>query len=97
MSGRVHDLITAENFAKWAEERASIDRVPGRTGDICAMARFFQHLGFPNAHMGQCTYLLNGLTGEAIVAARWMCLVVRAFDHGERSGPALAKLARENA
>ena len=105
MSGRIHDLITAENFAKWAEGR---DVIPDPIGDLnsmvgvstyvtsCAIAQYLSGIGFTKAG---CTAVGYGVAGNANehVAPGWMKAVAVAFDSGCRSGPALAQIARENA
>jgi hypothetical protein len=99
MSGRVHDLITAENFAKWAEERPFIEVCAVGVPFACAGAQFLWSLGLTGAYVnpGYWGETLNAHIRHAHESPRWMNAIVDAFDRGTRSGPALAKIARENA
>ena len=106
MSGRVFDLITAENFAKWAEERGELWQTTGLKQGIgrgCAGAQFLQSLGFQHPVVSCISYACDVPPGtdwrEAarVELQRWFYAVVSAWDKGQRSGPALAKIARENA
>ena len=97
MSGRIHDLVTAENFAKWAEER---DVVPGTACHtlLCVLAQWVMSLGFSNPRFDIDGYRLDDERGPSYAVPCWMVGVMEAFDNeGETSGPALAKIARENA
>ena len=100
MSGRVHDLITAENFAKWAEGQEWVagcdDTGEESIIESCVIARWLQSLGFTHARMGTVDF---GLDADRLnhPAPRWMQKVALKYDCSERSGPALAKIARENA
>ena len=105
MSGRVFDLITAENFAKWAEGRGELRQMTHESavGYGCAGAQFLQSLGFARPVVGVLGYACEVPPGMAAydvtqsASPGWLYAVVRAWDDGERSGPALAKIARENA
>lgn len=100
MSGRVHDLVTAENFAKWAEERKII-RMPARCAatwtDGCAVAQWLQSVGFPEANVGNTAWRETLKPESGCHLAIWMDDVTSAYDNGERSGPALAAIARRYA
>ena len=96
MSGRVHDLITAENFAKWAEGRERIKLVPGPLFALCAVEQFLSDSGWPDCFVSRTTYrLVSGPDREP--SPWWIQKIVDAFDNNVESGPALAKIARENA
>jgi hypothetical protein len=95
MSGRVHDLITAENFAKWAEEQRTVRNSAGRHTASCVVAQFLKATGFPEAECGWTCWF--PVPDSDPVNAPWMHRVTVAYDNGLRSGPALAKIARENA
>ncbi len=95
MAGRVHDLITAENFAKWAEERECVADCRGAVLYSCVLARWLQSLGFADACMGMFYFGVDGLLNRP--APEWMRRVAQHYDYGQRSGPALAKIARSAA
>ena len=106
MSGRIHDLITAENFAKWAEGRGWICQTTEPADGIgfgCAGAQFLQSLGFQRPLVGSTHFACEvprGINPFHLLQdkhPRWLRKVVIAWDKGQRSGPALAKIARENA
>ena len=98
MSGRVFDLITAENFAKWAEEQPKIhcwlaDDKMSTVG--CAIVQFVRSVGFQHPYMGRRFWSMDRKVNSE--APAWATAVAEAYDGRERSGPALAKIARENA
>ena|SRR3990167_6607275 len=93
MAGRVHDLINAENFAKWAEGHGFISGTRCESS-TCALAQWLNSLGFHRALVGMSTLFLDPMA-PAGHTHLWMRNIVQAFDSGERSGPALAKIARD--
>ena len=98
MSGRIHDLITAENFAKWAEGRPRVHcwLEDGQLSMVgCAIVQFIRSVGFERPYMGRRFWSM-GRTSTSIAPA-WATAVATAYDARERSGPVLAKIARENA
>ena len=99
MSGRVHDLVTAENFAKWAEEQTRLPDghlICGGNVFTCAVQQFLAAVGFSEALVGRELYWLH-YSDHKVRTAPWVGPVSLAYDNNERSGPALAKIARENA
>ena len=94
MAGRVHDLITAENFAKWARKRPTIHVARRKYRAYgCAVARSLWDAGFPNGFVNRTTWGRD--FNNKCRAPQWVTHVVDAFDSGERSGPALAAIARD--
>ena len=93
MAGRVHDLINAENFAKWAEERERIECNSYYRSQGCAVAQFLTAIGFRAVCMAGPFYRVDG---TAYTAPAWMYEVAMRFDlFTERRGPVLAKIARD--
>ena len=100
MSGRIHDLITAENFAKWAEGRMRVFDVSGdeRITGNCAVAQWMRSsFGVTDPETGGLWWSLSYGSGANHKTPKWMRCVMNAYDNFERSGPALAQIARENA
>ena len=102
MAGRVHDMINAENFARWAEERPVIDPNHTRATCSCALSQFLRAHGFPYAASNDSSWCEVGETSSGIyrhegphINELWQTAIVRAYDSGERSGPALAAIARD--
>ena len=95
--GKPEQFITAENFAKWAEEQPRIKPATvGTIGENCAVAQFLRATGFDHGWMGMTDWRL-AYKARLTTAPRWAQRVARAYDSHIRSGPALAKIARENA
>jgi hypothetical protein len=96
MSGRIHDLINAENFAKWAEERGTMTQTDPHPCCGCATAQFLQSLGVREPNVTWFNVSGDGVELLPNIP-RWLHRVLAAWSHDQRSGPALAKIARENA
>lgn len=98
MSGRIHDQITAENFAKWAEQHDHlIDRHENTTLG-CAAAQFLCSLGFLHPSVGNAAYFSDwSFFGDSVRTSspHWMREVVMAWDAGQRSGSEFARIARD--